>query len=298
VPLCFQQLLMLCSALLFPEREPRVSLAEAVTEAVNSLKFDRTRGLFDDLRVPASQRDYILGQMTVIAARKTPSPVEHDMADLVKRAGDGFVNLGEAGMSWSVLYKMEREAFGEARSETAKAYADRVQQMRDARAPVVVGAGVIALFGISGALCLALLANRMRRRAKRIEGLFRDVRAMQDNFAEEIRLSRFDEAGRRKICRSQLFRRPRKPLIPLRPVSNATGDHGSNALPGSRRIDPVAVKHASSNSSARKWMTQSGAHPKKQLAPCVDWLASGVIALDTKSSMRNGGEGARAASMV
>lgn len=41
-----------------------------------------------------------------------------------------------------------------------------------------------------------------------------------------------------------------------------------------------------------------GAHPKKQLAPCVDWLASGVIALDTKSSMRNGGEGARAASMV
>jgi hypothetical protein len=139
-----------------PEREPRVSLAEAVTEAVNSLKFDRTRGLFDDLRVPASQRDYILGQMTVIAARKTPSPVEHDMADLVKRAGDGFVNLGEAGMSWSVLYKMEREAFGEARSETAKAYADRVQQMRDARAPVVVGAGVIALFGISGALCLAL----------------------------------------------------------------------------------------------------------------------------------------------
>jgi hypothetical protein len=83
-----------------PEREPRVSLAEAVTEAVNSLKFDRTRGLFDDLRVPASQRDYILGQMTVIAARKTPSPVEHDMADLVKRAGDGFVNLGEAGMSW------------------------------------------------------------------------------------------------------------------------------------------------------------------------------------------------------
>jgi hypothetical protein len=52
----------------------------------------------------------------------------------------------------------------------------------------------------------------------------------------------------------------------------------------------VAVKkHASSNSSARKWMTQSGAHPKKQLAPCVDWLASGVIALDTKSSMRNGG---------
>jgi membrane-bound ClpP family serine protease len=41
-----------------PEREPRVSLAEAVTEAVNSLKFDRTRGLFDDLRVPASQRDY------------------------------------------------------------------------------------------------------------------------------------------------------------------------------------------------------------------------------------------------
>jgi hypothetical protein len=169
-----------------PEREPRVSLAEAVTEAVNnSLKFDRTRGLFDDLRVPASQRDYILGQMTVIAARKTPSPVEHDMADLVKRAGDGFVNLGEAGMSWSVLYKMEREAFGEARSETAKAYADRVQQMRDARAPVVVGAGVIALFGISGALCLALLANRMRRRAKRIEGLFRDVRAMQDNFARD-----------------------------------------------------------------------------------------------------------------
>jgi hypothetical protein len=110
VPLCFQQLLMLCSALfVIPEREPRVSLAEAVTEAVNSLKFDRTRGLFDDLRVPASQRDYILGQMTVIAARKTPSPVEHDMADLVKRAGDGFVNLGEAGMSWSVLYKMERK---------------------------------------------------------------------------------------------------------------------------------------------------------------------------------------------
>jgi hypothetical protein len=57
--------------------------------------------------------------------------------------------------------------------------------MRDARAPVVVGAGVIALFGISGALCLALLANRMRRRAKRIEGLFRDVRAMQDNFARD-----------------------------------------------------------------------------------------------------------------
>jgi hypothetical protein len=91
---------------------------------------------------------------------------------------------------------------------------------------------------------------------------------------------------------------PEAALIPLRPVSNATGDHGSNALPGSRRIDPVAVKHASSNSSARKWMTQSGAHPKKQLAPCVDWLASGVIALDTKSSMRNGGGGARAASMV
>jgi hypothetical protein len=64
----------LCSALLFLNVEPRVSLAEAVTEAVNSLKFDRTRGLFDDLRVPASQRDYILGQMTVIAARKTPSP--------------------------------------------------------------------------------------------------------------------------------------------------------------------------------------------------------------------------------
>jgi hypothetical protein len=88
-------------------------------------------------------------------------------------------------MSWSVLYKMGRKPSARRGRRLRKLMRTECSRCATPRAPVVVGAGVIALFGISGALCLALLANRMRRRAKRIEGLFRDVRAMRDNFARD-----------------------------------------------------------------------------------------------------------------
>jgi hypothetical protein len=152
--------------------------------------------------------------MTVIAARKTPSPVEHDMADLVKRAGDGFVNLGEAGMSWSVLYKMEREAFGEARSETAKAYADRVQQMRDARAPrcrrrwrdCALRHKRRFMPGAAGESD-ATPSEAHRRLVPRCAGY-------AGQFRKRFGSVDLTKQGEGKICRSQLFRRPRKPLIP------------------------------------------------------------------------------------
>lgn len=162
--------------------DPRKALLKSVT----ALEFKATRARFDELRVPAPQRDYILGQMFLLDARKTPAkPIDQEVIGMVERAGYGFVNLGKAGMSWSVLYKMERESFGEVRSDTAKAYAKRVREMQAFLLPIVWAAAGVALIGLLGSMLLGILARQMKRRAKRIEGLSRDVRIMRDQFAKD-----------------------------------------------------------------------------------------------------------------
>lgn len=166
--------------------DPRRALVKSATD----LEFEATRARLNELRVPASQRDYILGQIGLLEARKTQAkPLDSKLTEMIERAGYGYVNSGESGMSWSVLYKMEREAFGEVRSDTAKAYAEKVRGMQTFLSPVLWAAGGGASFCMLAAMLMGLLAHHMRRRVKRIEGLFRDVRTLRDQFAKAGGLS-------------------------------------------------------------------------------------------------------------
>lgn len=166
--------------------DPRRELIKSATNG----EFDATRARLNELRVPASQRDYVLGQIGLLEARKAQAkPFDSELTGMIERAGDGYVNSGESGMSWSVLYKMEREAFGEVRSDTAKAYAEKVRGMQAFLSPVLWAAGGGASFCLLAALLMGLLAHHMRRRVKRIEGLCRDVRTLRDQIAKAEGLS-------------------------------------------------------------------------------------------------------------
>jgi hypothetical protein len=121
-------------------------------------------------------------------------------------------------MSWSALYKMEREVFGEARSETAKAYADRVQQMRDALCSRCRRRWRdCAPFGISGALCPGAAGESDATPSEAYRRLSRRCAGYAGQFRKRFGSGDLTKTGEgRYVYAVTISTAPEAALIPLR----------------------------------------------------------------------------------
>lgn len=149
---------------------------QVMSESIDNLEIHRARQLFNDLHASAVMRDYVLAQMSLIAARENEDGSASDeVAALIEGSGRDFANEGSEGMSWSVLYRMEREVFGEARSATALAFAERLRSERERLGRIKAASTWLWILALGGAFSLLLLARSMRRRAGRLEELIRRI---------------------------------------------------------------------------------------------------------------------------